>query len=119
MPAAKYNLLIEQGATFSLQLTWTIDDLPVDLTGYVARLQIREDYDSASPLVSLTSVDGGGIMLSGTAGTIEIEIEHDVTASLTAGKHVYDLELESPGGEVYRLIAGRATVTPRATKVTT
>lgn len=118
MPAAKYNLLIEQGATFWLQLTWTIDDLPVDLTGYVARLQIREDYDSASPLVSLTSIDGGGITLNGT-GTIEIEIEHDVTASLTAGKHVYDLELESPGGEVYRLIAGRATVTPRATKATT
>jgi hypothetical protein len=116
MTAAKHHITIDQGATFRLQLTYKIDGTAVDLSNYTARMQIRQEYDSESPSVSLTTAAGGGITLGGAAGTIDIEITNTQTAALPAGQLVYDLELVAPNGDVTRLIGGNANVRPEATR---
>jgi hypothetical protein len=108
-----YNITAYQGATYKLSLSWTIDDTPVDLTNYAAAMQVRESVSSDEPLLDLSS--GNGITLGGTAGTIEIEVAADVMETTPAGRHVYDLELDS-GGEVTRLIQGAFTVQAEVTR---
>ena len=113
MIPGKLNLSCPQGSTFSKSLTYKIDDTPVDLTGYQARLQVREFFYSSNPVLSLT--DGAGISLGASAGTIGILIDASTTASLISGDYVYDLELVA-GGTVTRLIEGKFVVTPEVTR---
>ena len=112
--AGAYNFTIEQGATFNLLMTWRIDNVPVNLTGYTARLQARIDVDETDTILSLTT--GAGITLGGAAGTITIDQTAGQTAVLPKGEYVYDLELQSSGGIVTRLLQGELNISAEVTR---
>ena len=115
MAAGIYDILIEQGATFTMNATWKdSNDAPINLSGYSARMQIRETFDSTATLVSLAS--GSGITLGGTLGTIAVTIADTVTKDLPVRGCVYDLELVSSGGVVTRLLQGSVTISPEVTR---
>lgn len=114
MTAGTYDITIEQGSTFTRTVTWRDEnDALVNLTGYSARLQMRESVDATSTFLSLTS--GSGITLGGTAGTIVILISATDTAALTQGG-VYDLELVSGAGLVTRLLQGSVDLRKEVTR---
>ena len=113
MAAGILPLSVEQGATFRKSMVWKINGNPVNLTGYTARLQARANR-SFDPMISL--VDGAGITLGAETGRVTITMTADQTAGLHAGKHKYDLELESAGGEVTRLVKGMFTVSEGMTE---
>lgn len=115
MAATTYDLLIEQGATFSQLVTYKESGVAVNLTGYTARMQVRSTLESASTVVELTTVNGR-IALGGAAGTITLTISATDTAALTAGRGVYDLELVSGSGIVTRLLQGVATISRNVTR---
>ena len=53
MAAGLYDITIEQGATFQMNLTWKDSTgSPVNITGYTARMQVRENYEAEDPPVS-------------------------------------------------------------------
>lgn len=108
------NLTIEQGATWSITITWEVDGSPVDLTDYTARMQIRRKHDSDDALLDIT--DDDAITLGGVAGTIAILLSDDETAAIPAGLHVYDLELEASDGTVTRLLQGSCNVDAEVTR---
>lgn len=112
----RFDITINQGATYELTITWKDSaGTAINLTGYTARMQVRETYSSTTPIVSLTS--GSGITLGGAAGTIAIVISATTTAALTAPfSGVYDLEIVSAAGVVTRLIQGTATVSAEVTR---
>lgn len=115
MRAGVYNMWVEQGATFRLSMEWTNDlDEPIDLTGMTARMMARTSKTSTTPIVTLTT-ENGGITLGGVAGTIDIDIDPVTTAALVSGSYVYDLEIVN-GPEVTRLIEGTFTVDGEVTK---
>lgn len=115
MSAGIYDITIEQGATFTLSLTWKDSTgNPVNLTGYSARMQVRTSYEAEDTLVSLTS-SGGDIVLGGALGTIIITIAASATQTLQLDEAVYDLELVN-GATVTRLLQGRATVSREVTR---
>ena len=115
MPAGNYNIVCDQGATFSRVLTWKQSNgTPVNLTGYTARMQVRDHYASSSSVLTLTT-ENGGITLGGAAGTITLAATATATAALTADTYVYDLELVD-GATVTRLVQGQFTVNPEVTK---
>ncbi len=109
------NFLCPQGSTFSKQITYTIDNIPVDLGGYSARMQVRQNYYSEDALLDLSSPNSG-ITIEGSNGIINIYISDGDTSSLPAGNFLYDLELDSNGGTVSRLIEGSFIVTPEVTR---
>lgn len=116
MAAASHDILIEQGATFQLNLVWKdSSNVPINLTGYTARMQVRNKITDASPLLSFTT-ENGAIVLGGALGTIAITGLATLTDALTVRSGVYDLELVSPTGIVTRLVEGRATITPQVTR---
>lgn len=106
------NLTADQGATFTQRLTWKIDGNPVNLTGYTARMKVKNIVRNFE-VISITS--SSGITLGGSAGTIDMLVSAADMTRIVAGKYSYDLELVSPGGVVTRLVKGTFTVTPEVT----
>lgn len=115
MSAGTYNLLIEQGATWSRVFTYkdSAGD-PVDLTGYTARLVAVTSF--GGDLIVEATVGNGRVVIGDDAGTITITIAAEDTADLQApAEGIYDLEIEAGGGgAVTRLLQGRVTVSPEA-----
>jgi tRNA threonylcarbamoyladenosine modification (KEOPS) complex Pcc1 subunit len=115
MAAMTYDILIEQGATFSESMVYKDQGVAINLTGYTARMQVRSTLESATTVVELTTANDR-IALGGTAGTITLTISATDTAGLTAGRGVYDLELVSGSGIVTRLLQGVATISRNVTR---
>lgn len=114
MVPGKYNMVCPQGSTFSKQLEYSIDGEPVDLTGYTARMQVRETHKSKVISASLNT-ENGGITLGGAQGTIELYLSDEDTAAMVAKQYVYDIEL-AVGNNVYRLLEGKFVLTPEVTR---
>ena len=65
MRAAFFDLTIEQGATFRQVFRWQDKSKqPFDLTGFTAKLMMRQSVASPSTLKTLTT-ENGGIVLGG------------------------------------------------------
>ena len=110
---ATYNIEAYQGATYTLNMTYKIDNVVVDLSGYTAAMQVRVSPGSVATILSLES--GAEITLGGAAGTVAVEVSATVMAAVTAGNYQYDFDLNS-GGQVTRLIRGKFTVVAEITK---
>jgi hypothetical protein len=116
MTAGIKDIIIEQGATFRYSLIWKdSDNLPIDITGYTARMQVRKSFNSNDPLLSLTT-ENGGIALGGILGTIVVTATATLTAAIDVRAGVYDLELQSASGVVTRLVEGKVTINPEVTR---
>lgn len=119
MTAAKLDLAIEQGATWrhTLQLkSGDGESAPaLDLTGYSARMQLRANVLSESVLLELTNANAR-ITITPLAGTLDLLVSAADTGSMTYTKAVYDLEIESAGGEVTRVLQGSVTVSRQVTR---
>lgn len=116
-PAA-YDIAVYQGASWDLSLTWSTGDplVPVNLTGWDAALQVRTEPGSDTVLLEL-STGNGRIALGGAAGTANLSVNAETTATLDSGVYVYDLEMYAgEGGQVVRLIMGSFSVDPEVTR---
>lgn len=131
MTAVVVNHTIEQGATFIYAFQWLSPgpdpETPGpanDLTGYVARMQIRKKQKTPT-LVDATTTNGKIILGEDyestvtddpTTGWVKIVLSDEDTDLLTSSTALYDLEVEDPLGRVYRLIKGKITVDPNITQ---
>jgi hypothetical protein len=138
MTAVPKDLYIEQGTTFTFAFTWTdgvVDPVtsevtagaPKDLTGWLARMQIREsqgspviiDADNTNQKIILGLPAGerpGSALIDPTNGRITVWLTDEDTDLLSVKRAVYDLEVESPEGDVYRLLKGKVTTDPNITQ---
>jgi hypothetical protein len=115
MTAGRYDMLIEQGATFYLPIDYLDStNQPVDLTLYTARLQARRIPVGDEIMLEMTT-ENGRIELGGVDGTIFLSYTAEDATFLEPGEYLYDLELVS-GESVTRLIEGRLTISPEVTK---
>ena len=87
---------------------------PVDITGYSAKMQIRERIDSDTAIDTLTT-ENGGIVIDATNHTITINIPASRTAEYSFKTAVYSLEL-SRNGEVYPFLSGTLTLNKEVTR---
>jgi hypothetical protein len=125
MPAGKYHIAIDQGATFRKTITWKDGDgNAVNLNGYTARMQVRSSFSSPTMITSMTT-SNGKIMLGGSAGTVSLYLSASDTAAFSTASPndfadafvgVYDLELVAPNGDVTRLLQGSFAVNPEVTR---
>jgi hypothetical protein len=116
MPAAKYNLEIEQGATFTLALVYKdSEDAVIDLSGYSGRMQIRAKASSATAVIDATTANGL-VSIDGTAGSVTVTVSATATSAMAITAGVYDLEIESTSAVVTRLLQGKVTVSPGVTR---
>ena len=115
-PAGIYNIIADQGSTFTRQLTWEDSaGSAINLTGYTARMDVRTSIDAAGAATLSLTTGNGRIVLGGTAGTIALSAEGTATAAVAAGDYVYDLELVS-GSTITRLVQGTFTLRGEVTR---
>lgn len=107
---------MEQGADFDESFTWRDEnDSIIDLSGYSARMKIRKSPDSSAVIASYT--DATEITLASTDPNITIFVAGATTAGYDwTGYAVYDLELVSAGGLIYRVLQGKIELSREVTK---
>lgn len=109
-------LAVDQGADWTMSVTYAdpTTQVPYNLTGYTARMFIKEKIGDALPLVQLTT-ENGKITINGAAGRLTITMANTETDTLPE-LAFYDLELISPDGSVTRLIEGPVRTSLGVTK---
>ena len=117
MAAATYNITIDLGSDFALALQLQQEDGTVDdLTGYSARAQLRQTKSAAIIAATFTC-----IIPTPANGIISMELSNsvteDLTASVTAGKYYYDVEIYTAADVIVRrVLQGDALVTQEVTR---
>ncbi len=114
MPGKK-DYSVVQGETFLRTVYIKVGGVPVNLTGYTAKMEIRDPAAGGVDPAAVTLEDGSGITLGTTGGDIALEVDSAATAALPLGKYDYDLRLTSGTGIVLYLLAGSFTVSRRVT----
>lgn len=117
MAAFKVPLKIDQGADYELSTVWKAGPLktPVDLTGCSALAHVRSTIDAPTPLLTLSTANGG-IVLGGTTGSVKIIITRAQTEGVAWRSGVYDLEVTMSDGKRRRLMYGSVSVSPEVTR---
>ena len=98
MAASKYDFDIEQGSSFTISIVYkNSEQLPVDLTGWCARLTWRTDDNKVS-VFSSDNLDNNlyKFFIDGINGKLTLMIPAVTTNSFTYNSAKYDLELQSP-----------------------
>ncbi len=108
MPAAKYDLTIDQGSDFEISIAIEENGSPMVLTGYSARASMRPNYESGTVHDFTTSI---------TDSTVKIQMAHTTTDDITSGTYVYDIEIFHTGNDtVTRILQGKVKVTREVTR---
>lgn len=111
MSCARYTFIIDQGETFYRRIVYKDNNnLPVDLTDYQGRLQVRPSAGSSTLYLSLSSsigADGSGlnftptsasVVLPRSSGSIGITISKYSSSLFTFTEAVGDLFIYSGSG---------------------
>lgn len=109
--AAIANLTIDQGATFSSDVTVKdAQDNAFNLTGYTASAKLAKGFASTRTRTNMTT----SIATDATTGVVTLSLTATETSALDAERYVYDLEITS-GATVTRVIEGIITVRAQVT----
>ena len=110
------NIEILQGKTISFPLIWG-GATPINVTGYDARMQIREDASSDEVIASFT-VANSRVTIGTTNGLITFSMTAADSAALTPGEYFYEIEVIDSSGLVIssKELRGRCTIIAEITK---
>lgn len=132
MAAGRYNFQIEQGSTVDFTINYTdSDNVPIDLTDYQARMDIRPDAGSSTLYATLSSsinTDFSGIhmeppnpngpgTLPKSSGSLRIYISAATSSAFDFRAAQYDLEIYSGSTPttVNKILVGQINLTKEVT----
>jgi hypothetical protein len=109
---AIHDIEIHQGSTFSKTLTLTDDsDVAINVAADDFRGQVRKRH-SSTDIQAEFEFDN----TAGASGVVTWTLTSTVTAGMTSGSSVYDVEWVKASGVVVRLVEGVADITPEVTR---
>ena len=108
--AEKVNLVIDQGTTFTAQFEiYDENDDLIDFSNYTGNSQLRKSYFSSNSYSFVISLSNNGL--------VTLSMNSYTTNSISAGRYVYDVEVENNAlGIKTRIVEGVITITPQVTK---
>ncbi len=106
------NLVINAGATFQQQfnLEGSTSNAATDLDGFNIAAQMRKHAGSTGVTTFTASITDA------SAGTIKVGLSSVTTATLKAGRYVYDVLLTDASNEVTRVVEGSVLVRQGVTR---
>lgn len=123
MAAAKLDLYIEQGAKFYRTVTFKVNNVAVNITGWTFRGQIRTSQTSADIVASFSFAIRDQVLYT---GQVEITLSDVVTSAIPVpstsrytrktSKYIYDIEVINTSGVVDRMLEGTVEVSPEVTR---
>lgn len=127
--AYEYNIIIYEGGTFDKWFRWLVDGVPVSLTGFTGKMQVRQKITDSAPLLSLLPVQvawqpdatsGIYMMDVGVDDRYRIYIKDEDTLGLCVNhKNIngtYNLFLYNPSGESVLKQYGSASIVAAVTR---
>lgn len=110
------NLEIDQGVSKNILITWLdgSTNLPMDLTGYTADLQVKQFYGSPDVLLELSTANNK-ISLDAGPGTIVLIFTPADTQNMTVYEGVYELVMTRPDNSKVSFVRGLFTLTQSIT----
>jgi len=112
MAAGTYDIVIDQGSDFAIQIAISEGGVATTIQTHSARAQLRP-----SPTSSTKTADFTCTITDASNGKIKMSLSNSTTASIASGKYYYDLELvNTQNSTVTRLLQGVARVTPEVTR---
>jgi len=110
MNAGRYNISVVNGTTFTLAPIWQVDNLPVNLTGYSADMQVRDVSNNL--IVELSTANGKATIQPALGQTTFILTAAQTAAGvLPPGNYTYAFNLTDSSSNVYQILNGAFTVT--------
>ena len=123
MSAATYNLFIDQGSDFAVDLVIKESGTAKNLSNYSGRGQLRSSHTSSTIAaylkVTVTNAANGSLKveLPNSTWTDSGGVSRDGSKDVTAGQYVYDVEIfTNSDAVVKRIIQGTATINPEVTR---
>lgn len=112
--ASFYEIVIDQGTDVTLPFElYDSTDKPLNLSGFKARMQVRQSAGSSTFIDELTT-ENGRLTIEG--GTIKAEWKNAKTSEMVAGRYVYDIEIVSASDEVTRILEGAFVLRKEVTR---
>lgn len=105
------NIEIDQGSSKNILYEWfdTSTNLPVDMTGFSALLQIKRHYGDSEVLLELSTANNK-IDLTGGPGNLVLIFSAEDTASMLDYNCVYELVLTRPDATKISFLKGKFTL---------
>jgi ribosomal protein L1 len=112
MAAGTYDIVVDQGSDFSIEIAISQNDSAVALATHAARAQLRPSPTSGTKTADFTCA-----ITNVSEGKLTMSLSNSQTAAIAAGKYYYDIELVNTSTSVVtRLLQGVARVTPEVTR---
>lgn len=106
MSAATYDIVIDQGSNYAIDVEVKESGLVKNLSGYAARASVKSSKTATTNAATFDCT-----IPVPTDGKVKVEMPVSTTANLSPGKYFYDLEIHtSDNSIVKRLIEGTVTV---------
>ena len=106
------NLVVDQGADFSGNLTVTTDgSTAYDISNLTFRAHVRPSYSSSTLTAEFTTA-----IVTATSGIYKLSLTDVQTKAIDAGRYVYDVMITLADSTIEVVYSGIITVNPRATK---
>ena len=101
------NIYIDQGSTYTSVIPVKDNNgLPLDLSDYSSRGQIRKSYSSNVKVPFTTSIT------SPLEGKVSLSLTASQTRAMKAGRYVYDVEIYNGSDDVIRIAEGQVEINP-------
>ena len=116
MAATFCTLRIPQGGLWQVTFLATLANVPVDITGWTAHMQIRRVKTSQSILAEYTTSIGGFITLDGPSGSVFLDVPGSITSGYAFGSGVFDIYAIDGASQPHRLAEGNVIVDETVTR---
>ena len=112
MSAGTYNLVIDQGSDFALDLVIKEGGSALNLSNYSGRAQLRTSVTASSASASFTVT-----VTNAANGALKMQLPAATSSGISAGQYVYDLEIYTANNSIVkRIMQGDVTLTPEVTR---
>ena len=103
-----------KGDTFDeVAFSIKINNVVLDLTGAVLKMQLKKNSTDVVPSLSLTSVASAGITITNATGGL-FKINQQII-NIEVFNYVYDIQLTLASGVVKTYVSGTFSITPEIT----
>jgi hypothetical protein len=120
MAAGTKNIVIEQGSTFSMKMTFTDSvNAPIDVSSWTFKGQIKESASSTTTTADFSFANSSNT--NDKVVTLSPLITAGIPAAASTGAtkknkiYAYDIEATKGDGTVVRILQGTATLSPEVT----
>lgn len=115
--AGNFNPEIEIGEDFELALRWTIDGVPVNLTGATAQMQVRSGKINGELYLDLNTTNGKIVITNAADGRFKLVLPSSVTRLIKWDNGEYDLWILLPS-RAKKLLTGKVCTIKSITVLT-